>query len=259
MANPTTNLSIPLPVPDVSTDWGNTLNAAFQLIDNLFAGNGTGTSVGINVGSGKTAMLGGTIVLGRGDNTDTAVGSTLRGPRKTGTDVTGPNISINAANGTGTGGSGNIYFQTAPASTTPGTAANTMRIVMTIDNDGNIRANVGQFVNASGAPISSTVAGINAQTVTAYTVGLSDAGKLIEMNNAAANTVTIPPNSSVAFPIGTIINVTATGAGQTTLVAGSGVTLRSYGNKLKLTGQYSQAVLIKRSTDIWAVAGDLIA
>jgi hypothetical protein len=86
---------------------------------------------------------------------------------------------------------------------------------------------------------------------------LTDANNLVEMNNAAANTLTVPPNSSVAFALGTQIVVTQYGAGQTTIAQGSGVTIRSSGNKLKLTGQYSSATLIKRGTNEWVLYGDI--
>lgn len=96
---------------------------------------------------------------------------------------------------------------------------------------------------------------ISAQTGS-YTVVLADAGKAVEVNSASATNVTMPPNSSVAFPIGTVMEVTQLGAGQVTLVAGSGVTLRS-SNGLKLRAQYSAASLRKRATDEWVVAGDV--
>ena len=90
-----------------------------------------------------------------------------------------------------------------------------------------------------------------------YTLLLTDAGETIEMNSASANTVTIPLNSSVAFAIGTTLDIIQYGAGQTTIVATGGVTLRSKGAALKLTGQYSGATLYKRGTDEWVVVGDL--
>jgi len=96
---------------------------------------------------------------------------------------------------------------------------------------------------------------INEQTGTAYTLVGSDAGKLIKMTNAAANTLTVPPNSSVAFDIGVTINVVNYGAGQTTLTAGAGVTIYSYNSALAITGQYGQAVLTKCDTDLWIAAG----
>lgn len=98
-----------------------------------------------------------------------------------------------------------------------------------------------------------------AQTGTSYTLVLTDAGKMVTMSNASANTLTVPPNSSVAFPTNTRIDLLQYGAGQTTIAAGSGVTIYSSGSKLKLTGQYSGATLWKKATDTWVLIGDLSA
>jgi hypothetical protein len=98
----------------------------------------------------------------------------------------------------------------------------------------------------------------NRQTAS-YTLVIGDEGKLVETNVASANNLTVPPNSSVAFPVGTQILVSQYGAGQTTIVAGSGVTLRSSGTKLKLSAQYAMATLIKIATDEWMLSGDLSA
>jgi hypothetical protein len=73
---------------------------------------------------------------------------------------------------------------------------------------------------------------LNAITATSYTAALGDDGDLVTLDNAAAITFTIPPNSSVAFGIGTQINIMQLGAGQVTVSPGSGVTLRSAGSKL---------------------------
>jgi hypothetical protein len=96
----------------------------------------------------------------------------------------------------------------------------------------------------------------NRQTAS-YTLVLSDADKLVEINNASANNLTVPPNSSVAFSTGTQILLAQYGAGQTTVVAGSGVTIRSNGGKLKLSAQYSGATLIKIASDEWYLFGDI--
>jgi hypothetical protein len=96
----------------------------------------------------------------------------------------------------------------------------------------------------------------NRQTAS-YTLVLSDADKLVEMNVGSANNLTIPLNSSVAFPTGTQILLAQYGAGQTTIVATSGVTVRSNGGKLKLNVQYSGATLIKIGTDEWYLFGDI--
>ena len=98
----------------------------------------------------------------------------------------------------------------------------------------------------------------NRQTAS-YTLVLSDADKLVEMNVGSANNLTVPLNSSVAFPTGTQILLAQYGAGQTTVVATSGVTVRSNGGKLKLNVQYSGATLIKIGTDEWYLFGDIVS
>jgi hypothetical protein len=96
----------------------------------------------------------------------------------------------------------------------------------------------------------------NRQTAS-YTLVIGDADKLVEINNASANNLTVPLNSSVAFATGTQILLAQYGAGQTTIVATSGVTIRSNGAKLKLNAQYSGATLIKIDTNEWYLFGDI--
>lgn len=95
----------------------------------------------------------------------------------------------------------------------------------------------------------------NTQT-TDYTLVLTDANKLVEINAATGKTLTVPPNSSVAFPIGTSLTLAQYGAGQVTVAAGAGVTIRSIPG-LKTAGQYALASLVKRGTDEWYLAGNL--
>ena len=103
---------------------------------------------------------------------------------------------------------------------------------------------------------------LNAQTAT-YTVVLADADqKLVTMSNAAANDFQIPTNASVAFPVGTVINVIQIGAGQTTIkaVTSGTTTISSTGASAiapKLRAQYSAASCIKVATDTWYVVGDI--
>jgi hypothetical protein len=89
-----------------------------------------------------------------------------------------------------------------------------------------------------------------------YTLIAGDNNKLIEMNVASANNVTI--DNSI-FSAGNQILVSQYGAGQVTFVAGEGVTLRSASGKLKLTGQYSMATIIAISASEFYIAGDLTA
>jgi len=90
----------------------------------------------------------------------------------------------------------------------------------------------------------------NRQTAS-YTLVLGDANNVVEQNVASSNTLTVPPNSSVAFPINTQITLTQYGVGLTTVVAGSGVTIRSSSGGLASPGQYFPMVLWKVATDEW--------
>lgn len=100
---------------------------------------------------------------------------------------------------------------------------------------------------------------LNAQTGTTYTLVLTDAHKFVTLSNASAITMTVPPNSSVAFETGDQVNLMQLGAGQVTIAAGSGVTIRSEGSKLKMKGQYAVATLVKIDTDTWVAVGNLSA
>ena len=90
-----------------------------------------------------------------------------------------------------------------------------------------------------------------------YTLVLADASKIVEMNVGSANTVTVPLNSSVAFPIGTEITVLQYGAGVTTIVAASGVTFRSKDFGTRIGDQYTGATLIKKGTNEWYLIGNI--
>jgi hypothetical protein len=95
-----------------------------------------------------------------------------------------------------------------------------------------------------------------------YTAVLANNSQVVTMNNASANTFSIPTNASVAFPIGTQITVLQIGAGQTTIqaVTSGTTTIQSTGATAaapKLRVRYSSATCVKAGTDLWYVLGDL--
>jgi hypothetical protein len=97
------------------------------------------------------------------------------------------------------------------------------------------------------------------QKTDSYTLSaLTERDSLIEMGKATAQTVTIPTNASVAYPIGTSIDILQTGAGQVTIAGAGGVTVNSTPG-LKLRTQWSSATLFKRAENTWVVFGDLTA
>lgn len=113
---------------------------------------------------------------------------------------------------------------------------------------------------ATGATGAGGVEAINAQTGTTYTFVLSDKDDLVTASNASAQTYTIPLNSSVAFPVGSLVNLIQIGAGQVTVVGAGGVTVASTGATAaqpKTRAQYSVLTLIKAGTDTWYAAGDI--
>jgi len=107
--------------------------------------------------------------------------------------------------------------------------------------------------------LATAMVAINAQTGTSYTTVLGDDGKLVTLDNAAAIALTIPPNGTVAYGIGTQINIMQLGAGQVTITPGAGVTIRSAGSKLKTNAQYAVATCVKIATDTWVAVGNLSA
>jgi hypothetical protein len=96
---------------------------------------------------------------------------------------------------------------------------------------------------------------LNAQTGTTYTLVLTDNGRLVTLSNAAAITLTVPLNSSVAFATGAVVNIQQIGAGQVTVAGDAGVTVNGTGTKTRT--QWSAASLIKTATNTWTLIGDL--
>lgn len=102
--------------------------------------------------------------------------------------------------------------------------------------------------------------GINTQSGTTYTTVLADNGKLVTQTNGSAITTTIPPNASVAYPVGAQITFARFGTGSLTIQGGSGVTVVSTGATPAtptLRTQYSTATAIQVSADNWLVVGDI--
>ncbi len=98
---------------------------------------------------------------------------------------------------------------------------------------------------------------VNSQgTATAYTLALTDAGKLVTFSGAAT-TVTIPTNASVAFAIGDQINIAQLGTAQITIGTASGVTLQSNGSKTKTNGQFAVVTCVQYTANTWLLLGNL--
>ncbi len=101
--------------------------------------------------------------------------------------------------------------------------------------------------------------GINTQTGTSYTTVLSDANKLITSSNSSPQTITIPLNSSVAYPIGTVIDFMQLGTGKLTIAITATGNLYSKGGNKACSAQYVTVSAMKVGTDTWVLIGDLAA
>ncbi len=134
-------------------------------------------------------------------------------------------------------GSGSLVFATSPTLVTPalGTPSS------------------GVLTSCTGEPLLAE----NAQTGTSYTLALADAGRLVTMDNAAANEVTVPAHATAAFAVGTRIPVGQMGAGRTKIVPAGGVTILSRNSWVHLEAQHARAELLKRAADQWLLYGDL--
>jgi hypothetical protein len=98
---------------------------------------------------------------------------------------------------------------------------------------------------------------VNTQTGTSYTLVLADAFKIVTSSNGSAQTITIPPNSSVAFSVGDRIDIMMLGSGTTTVTGGSGVTLNGVSTGSgAISAQYVAASCIKLATNTWVLMGN---
>lgn len=83
-----------------------------------------------------------------------------------------------------------------------------------------------------------------------YTLALTDVAKVVAFNSSSNLTLTVPTNASVAFPLGTVINVYRAGTGTVTIAGASGVTVRNSGT---IPAQFGERSLRKRGTNEWVL------
>lgn len=124
-------------------------------------------------------------------------------------------------------------------------------------NTGSVINQVQYYYNGRWRYINDSTTLVN--KTSSYTVALSDAGKTLTIDSASNLDVTIPPNSSAPFPVGSRLDVVRVGTGTVTFVQGSGVTINSKNSNKKIAARYSAASIIKTDTNTWVLIGDLTA
>ena len=138
------------------------------------------------------------------------------------------------------------------------TAAKLSSVVL--DDLSNVSASsptVGDNLRWDGSNWVATDVEINGQTGTSYTLALSDVGKLVTLSNASGITLTVPPESSVAFEVGAAVAIAQTDSGSVSVASGSGVTITSFNDYFDLAGEGATASLVKLGSDAWLLFGNL--
>jgi hypothetical protein len=131
-----------------------------------------------------------------------------------------------------------------------------------VDGDVWVTAAGGYFARLNGVSVDLSVApttATNTQTGTSYTAVITDAEKMITLDNAAAIAMTIPANASVAYPVGTTLNFMQLGAGAVTIGITTDTLDVASVLTLVLAEKFAVATAVKITSTTWVLFGNLAA
>jgi hypothetical protein len=141
-------------------------------------------------------------------------------------------------------------------------ATTTPNFGWTVPTSSDLVKNGATAIETLGDSVDASFAGltVNAQTGVTYTAVKADGlNSIVTMDNASANTFSIPTDATYNFPIGTTLLVYMKGAGVTTInaVTSGTTTINSAGAvaAAPVLARYKSAACIKVAADSWIVVG----
>jgi hypothetical protein len=230
-----------------------------------------GASGTLNVGSTTTATK--MVELTTANNTSGAQNNTLRFTNNNTTIATGEQIGrieFYSGDASSPGASAKAYISCSATSATPNayidlatdTTTGTPTVRQRILADGKVLiGSTSDNTSTNRVQISGGL-DYNIETATyssSSSLLLAHKGRFVSTTSATAINITIQPNSTVAFPVGSQVWIVQEGAGVPTIVAGTGVTLLTRSSSKQPFAQYSEIKLTKTATDTWYLTGDLKA